>query len=180
MKFWALWCTVCCEITNGNTRCSEIVHFLEPRVLSDCVTWTPCILRGCEHFGTLCWILNTFKPSVLWYCMCYLKKTFLLILRILWKLVCCEIRSHFGLQSIGRTGACRSMVWIKGIVSRVWEQLQWHPSDRSEEFRTAGAYFYSLFMPFSCFNSKKHAVAVSHSTVTLQMMSHSRRSLSEW
>jgi hypothetical protein len=44
---------------------------------------------------------------------------------------------------------------IKGIVSWVWEQLQWNPSDRSEEFRTAGAYFYSFLMPFSCFNSKK-------------------------
>jgi hypothetical protein len=43
----------------------------------------------------------------------------------------------------------------KRIVSRVWEQLQWNPSDRSEEFRTAGAYFYSLLMPFLCFNSKK-------------------------
>ncbi len=44
---------------------------------------------------------------------------------------------------------------FKGIVSRVWEQLQWHPSDRSEEFRITGAYFYSLLIPFSCFNSKK-------------------------
>jgi hypothetical protein len=44
---------------------------------------------------------------------------------------------------------------LKGIVCRVWEQLQWHPSDRSEEFRIAGAYFYALFIPFSCFNSKK-------------------------
>jgi hypothetical protein len=40
-------------------------------------------------------------------------------------------------------------------VSQVLEQLQWNPSDRSEEFRTAGAYFYSLFMPFSCFKSEK-------------------------
>ncbi len=45
--------------------------------------------------------------------------------------------------------------WVKGIVSRVWEQLQWNPSDRSEEFRTAGAYFYSLLVPFSRLNSKK-------------------------
>jgi hypothetical protein len=44
---------------------------------------------------------------------------------------------------------------IKEIESRVLEQLQWNPSDRSEEFRVAGAYFYSLFLPFSCFNSKK-------------------------
>ncbi len=44
---------------------------------------------------------------------------------------------------------------LKGIVSRLWEQLQWNPSDRSEEFRTAEAYFYSLLMPFSCFTSKK-------------------------
>ncbi len=62
VKFWALWYTVCCEITIGNTRCSEIVHFLDLSVLSDCITWTPCILWGCEHFGTLCWILNTFGP----------------------------------------------------------------------------------------------------------------------
>jgi hypothetical protein len=35
---------------------------------------------------------------------------------------------------------------IKGIVSRVWEQFQWIlKSDRSEEFRIAGAY---LFIPF--------------------------------
>jgi hypothetical protein len=74
-----------------------------------------------------------------------------------------------------------SVQGFKGIVSRVWEQLQWNPNDRSEEFRTAGAYFYSLLMPFSCFNSKKkHSVAVSHLTVILQMMSNSRISLCEW
>ncbi len=44
---------------------------------------------------------------------------------------------------------------LKGIVLLVLEQLQLNPSDRSEEFRTAGTYFYSLSMPFSCFNSKK-------------------------
>jgi hypothetical protein len=47
------------------------------------------------------------------------------------------------------------MLLLKGIVSRFREQLQWNPSDRSEEFRTAGAYFYSLLMPFSCFSYKK-------------------------
>ncbi len=65
-------------------------------------------------------------------------------------------------------------------MSRVWEQLQWHPSDRSEEFRIAGAYFYSLLSPFYVLILKRHAVAVFHLTVTLQMMSNSRRSLCEW
>ncbi len=40
-------------------------------------------------------------------------------------------------------------------MSRVWEQLIWNPSDKSEEFRIAGTYFYSLLMPFTWFNSKK-------------------------
>jgi hypothetical protein len=43
---------------------------------------------------------------------------------------------------------------LKGIVSRVGEQLQWIPSDRSEEFRIAGTYYYLLLMPFLCFDPK--------------------------
>ncbi len=43
---------------------------------------------------------------------------------------------------------------IKGIVSRDWEQIQWIPSDWSEECRVAGAYFVPVLMPFSCFNLK--------------------------
>jgi hypothetical protein len=62
----------------------------------------------------------------------------------------------------------KKVMYLKGIVSQVREQLQWNPSDRSEEFRTAGAYFYSLLMPFSCFSSKKASVVVSHLTVTLR------------
>jgi hypothetical protein len=76
---------------------------------------------------------------------------------------------------------------LKGIVSRVWGQLQWIPSDRSEEFRIAGAYIYSLLTLFSCFNSKKACFGGflfdSHSVydlwqlqITLRMMSYSRRS----
>jgi hypothetical protein len=48
----------------------------------------------------------------------------------------------------------KNVIALKGIVSRVWEQLQWHPSDKSEEFSIAGAYFYSLLITFSCFNSQ--------------------------
>ena len=48
-----------------------------------------------------------------------------------------------------------SLWHIKGIVSRDWERLQWFPSVRSEECRVTGAYFYSILMPFWCFNSKK-------------------------
>jgi hypothetical protein len=48
-------------------------------------------------------------------------------------------------------------------------------SDRSEEFKVAGAHFCSILMSFSCFNYKKHALAVSHLTVTLRMMSYNRR-----
>jgi hypothetical protein len=65
---------------------------------------------------------------------------------------------------------------LKWIVSRVWWQLQWIPSDRSEEFRIARAYFYSLWCCFHVLITKKHALAVSHLIVTLQMMSYSRRS----
>ncbi len=76
---------------------------------------------------------------------------------------------------------------LKGIVSRVWEQLQWNPSDRSEVFRIAGAYFYSLLTPFSCFNSKKafcggfsfdsnSANDEQQPEITLRMMSNSCRS----
>ncbi len=43
---------------------------------------------------------------------------------------------------------------LKGIVSRDWEQIQWIPSDRSEECRVAGAYFFPILMSFSCLNSK--------------------------
>ncbi len=43
---------------------------------------------------------------------------------------------------------------IKGIVSRDWEQIQWIPSVKSEKCRVAGAYFFPVLMPFSCFNSK--------------------------
>jgi hypothetical protein len=53
------------------------------------------------------------------------------------------------------------MLTVKGIVSRDWEQMQWIPSDRSEECRVAGTYFFLFrWMPFSCINSKKHALAV--------------------
>jgi hypothetical protein len=43
---------------------------------------------------------------------------------------------------------------IKGIVSRDWEQIQWIPSDWSEECRVAGAYFSPVLKPFLCFNLK--------------------------
>ncbi len=84
---------------------------------------------------------------------------------------------------------CFYFLWInfKGILSRVREQLQWHPSDRSEEFRITEAYFYSLLIPFSCFNSKKACCSSfsfdSYSAndqlrpeITQRMMSNSRRS----
>jgi hypothetical protein len=43
---------------------------------------------------------------------------------------------------------------LKGIVSGDWEQIQWIPSDKSEECRVAGAYFFLILMSFSCFNLK--------------------------
>jgi hypothetical protein len=70
--------------------------------------------------------------------------------------------------------------YLKGIVSWVWEQLQWNPSDRSEEFCTARAYFTPFWCHFHVLILKKHSVTVSHLTVTLQMMSNSWRSLCEW
>ncbi len=63
-------------------------------------------------------------------------------------------------------------------MSRDWERIQWILSVRSEECRADGAYFYSVFMPFSCFNSKMQALAVSQLTVTLQMISNNHRSFS--
>jgi hypothetical protein len=47
--------------------------------------------------------------------------------------------------------------------------------ERFEEFRDAGTYFYSVLMPFQVLNLKKQALAVRHLTVTLRMMSDSRR-----
>jgi hypothetical protein len=43
---------------------------------------------------------------------------------------------------------------FKGIVCQDWEQIQWIPSAKSEECRVAGAYFFPVLMPLSCFNSK--------------------------
>jgi hypothetical protein len=39
-------------------------------------------------------------------------------------------------------------------VSGDWEWIQWIIIVRSEECRVAGAYLYSVLMPFSCFISK--------------------------
>ncbi len=46
------------------------------------------------------------------------------------------------------------LLLFKGIVSQDWEKIQWIPSDRFEEWRVAGAYFFPDLMPFSCLNSK--------------------------
>jgi hypothetical protein len=46
------------------------------------------------------------------------------------------------------------MKTFKGIVSRDGEQIQWIPSDRTEEYRVAGAYLFTVLMPFLCFNLK--------------------------
>ncbi len=67
---------------------------------------------------------------------------------------------------------------LKGIVSRDWEQIQWIPSDRFEECRVAGAYFFSVLKPFLCLILKMPALAVSHLTVTLRMISNNWRSFS--
>jgi hypothetical protein len=45
-------------------------------------------------------------------------------------------------------------LYLKGIVSRDWEQIHWIPSDWSEECRVAGAYFFPFLKPFLCFNLK--------------------------
>ncbi len=51
--------------------------------------------------------------------------------------------------------------------------------DRSEECRVAGAYFFAVLMPFfHVLIRKMPALAVSHLTVTLPMISNNRRSFS--
>jgi hypothetical protein len=50
------------------------------------------------------------------------------------------------------------------------------PKDRSEEFGVARAHFLTIFNVFSVLIIKKHVLTVSHMTVTLRMMSKSRRS----
>jgi hypothetical protein len=50
------------------------------------------------------------------------------------------------------------------------------PKDRSEEFGVAGAHFKLFFASFYVLIKKKHVLTVSHMTVTLRMMSNSRRS----
>ncbi len=59
-----------------------------------------------------------------------------------------------------------------------WERIQWIPSDRSEECRVAGAYFFLFRCHFHVLIWKIVVLAVSLLTVTLKMTSNYQRSFS--
>ncbi len=67
---------------------------------------------------------------------------------------------------------------LKGLVSRDWEWLRWIPSVGQKNVGLPEHIFITFWHHFYVLILKKNALAVSHLTVTLQMMSNNRRSFS--